>query len=234
MSVILMILLCILGKLTYQESKNISGEKKKVEQLQKENKKADKVEDGIDFKALKEQNQDVYAYIKIDGTPIDYPILQSEDGSIDYLNTTIDGKEGYPGSIYTENINSRDFHDANTVIYGHHMKDGSMFATLLNYRDPAYMEEHPDIMIYLPGEKLTYHIYAAVMFDDRYIMESYNFDTLSGRQEYLADLQAAAEQNGVLNDTVTPGEEDSLITLSTCAEQEDERFLVIGVKADEN
>lgn len=236
LSVILAIALIILGAICWKNYQKSDEEAKAVKKLQIENEKkaSEAQEAGIDFEALKKVNPDVYAYIKIEGTTVDYPILQSEDGSIDYLNTTLEGKEGYPGAIYTENVNSKDFHDANTVIYGHHMKDGSMFGSLLNYKDSKYMAEHPDITIYLPDEKLTYHVYAAVTFDDRYIMENYNFDTYSGRQEFINDLKSFGAATGVFNDNVEPSKDDSLITLSTCASGEEERFLVVGVKADED
>lgn len=236
LSIILAILLFILGAICWENYQKSAEEAKTVKNLQIENEKkaSEALDAGIDFAALQKINPDVYAYIKIEGTAVDYPILQSEDGSIDYLNTTLEGKEGYPGAIYTENVNSKDFHDANTVIYGHHMKDGSMFGSLLNYRDSNYMAEHPDITIYLPDEKLTYHIYAAVTFDDRYIMENYNFDTYSGRQDFINDLKIFGATTGVFNNDVEPGKDDSLITLSTCASGEEERFLVVGVKINEN
>ena len=65
-----------------------------------------------------------------------YPVVQGGDDDTYYLNHTIDGTEGYPGSIYTERINAKDFSDFNTVIYGHNMKDGSMFMGLHNFEDP--------------------------------------------------------------------------------------------------
>ena len=89
------------------------------------------VEIPIDFAVLQEQNPEVYAWIQIQDTNIDYPILQREGDNGYYLNHTIDGEQKTEGSIFTEDYNSKDFEDPNTVIYGHDMKNGSMFQNLL-------------------------------------------------------------------------------------------------------
>ena len=95
------------------------------------------VEIPIDFASLQARNPDVYAWITVPGTQVDYPILQSASDNGYYLDHTIDGEEKPEGSIFTENYNSKDFEDPNTVIYGHNMKNGSMFRTLHDY-----MTEH--------------------------------------------------------------------------------------------
>ena len=84
------------------------------------------VEIPINFEELQAKNPDIYAWIQIDGTNINYPLVQSATDNEYYLNHTIEGQEGYPGSIYTENGNTKEFTEFNTVIYGHDMKDGSI------------------------------------------------------------------------------------------------------------
>ena len=81
-----------------------------------------KVDIPIDFAALKEKNPDVYAWISIPGTAIDYPVLQRENDNTYYLDHTIDHEEKTEGAIFTENYNNTDFEDPNTVIYGHDMR----------------------------------------------------------------------------------------------------------------
>lgn len=88
---------------------------------------------------MKETNPDIYAWIEIPDTNVNYPIVQSADDDSYYLNHTIDGQEGYPGSIYTEKVNAKDFSDFNTVIYGHDMKDGSMFKDLHKFEDADFL-----------------------------------------------------------------------------------------------
>ncbi len=164
-------------------------EKAEVQELNLDADEKKKVDIPIDFEELWAVNSDVYAYIEIPGTKVSYPILQSVDGSVDYLNTTLEKTEGLPGSIYTENVNSRDFHENNTIIYGHDMNDGSMFGSLHDYDDETFFRENSEILIYLPDEAIKYHVYAAVVFDDRYIPKSYNFDTLEDRTRFIEDIK---------------------------------------------
>lgn len=180
----------------------------------------------IDFASLKEVNPDVYAWIWIPGTNIDYPILQSTTEPDDYyLNTTIDGKEGYPGSIYTEKYNSQAFTDPITVIYGHDMKDGTMFTELHKYEDKAFFDSNPYVYIYLPDQTVRYRIFAAVAFDDRYILSNYNYFQEEDFQLYLDDIRGSIEGN--VNRDIEVTRQKRIIVLSTCiSESPDQRWLV--------
>lgn len=104
-----------------------------------------KVDIPIDFAALKEKNPDVYAWISIPGTAIDYPVLQRENDNTYYLDHTIDHEEKTEGAIFTENYNNTDFEDPNTVIYGHDMRNGSMFKGLLDYRDKTFFDQNKEV-----------------------------------------------------------------------------------------
>ena len=84
----------------------------------------------LDWESLSKENEDIYAWIYIPGTLVDYPIVQHPTDDSYYLNHNIDGSYGKPGCIYTEKINSKDFTNYNTVIYGHNMKNGDMFANI--------------------------------------------------------------------------------------------------------
>lgn len=198
----------------------------------------DKAEDKpvipIDFATLQQQNPDIYAWIQIDGTNINYPVVQSASDNEYYLNHTVEGAEGYPGSIYTENLNSKDFTDFNTLIYGHDMKDGSMFQNLHNYTDRTYMEQHPDVVIYTPDKKLTYRIFAAVVYDDRHIMRSYDFSLPEQRQAFLDSVTGSRDMGNVVRDDVTVTKDSQIITMSTCMTgQEDKRLIVSAVLQNE-
>ena len=110
----------------------------------------------IDFANLKSQYPDVYAWITIPGTRIDYPIVQHGSDNGYYLNHTVDGRKRVEGAIYTENYNSKDFSDPNTLIYGHNMKNGSMFGYLTRYRGQGWYDTHPVMWLVTPKE--TYQI----------------------------------------------------------------------------
>ena len=184
----------------------------------------------IDFPSLQARYPDLYAWIHIDGTVIDYPVMQSAADNTHYLNYTIDGTQGYPGSIYTENYNTKDFTDYETVIYGHNMRNGSMFACLHNYMDMDYMQQHPTVAVYLPDKTLNYEIFAALTYDDRNIMLNFDFTKNTGRAAFLASLQTARTMSTPWRDDVSVNEDSHLLTLSTCiGNSPNQRRIVVAV-----
>jgi len=180
----------------------------------------------IDFAAAQGTNPDVYAWIWIPGTNIDYPILQSEtEDDAYYLNHTIEKKEGLPGTIYTEKYNGKEFSSPVTVVYGHNMKNGSMFADLHKFEDKAFFDANPYVYIYTPERTLKYHIFAATPFDDRYLLGNYNFSSQVDFEKYLDELRSSINAN--VNMDVNVLQQTGILTLSTCiADSPNERFLV--------
>ena len=187
----------------------------------------------IDFDALQRGNPDIYAWITIPDTAIDYPILQSDTDNSYYLNHTADHQEGFPGSIYTENLNAKDFSDPNTLIYGHNMGNGTMFSGLHQYVDPAYMEEHSEILIYTPNHIRTYRIFAAITYDNRHIMYAFDFSDVEQYQAYFDSLKAVRNMATYWDGSVAVTVDDRIITLSTCNGNDAQRFLVEAVLIDE-
>lgn len=185
----------------------------------------------IDFDALKVQNQDIYAWITVPGTRVDYPVLQkmdSEDPYDDYyLNHTIDLTEGFPGSIYSQAVNHMDFMDSVTILYGHNMKDGTMFTSLHEFEDRDFFEENRQIIIYMPDSTVTYEIFAAVDFSDVFIPYEYDFSNPSEVHRYLADV---GKCEGNFREDTDVSEDDKILTLSTCySGRDDRRFLIEAV-----
>ncbi len=189
----------------------------------------------VDFQTMQSDiNGDIYGWIYIPGTNIDYPILQHESSDSYYLNYNLDGTKGYPGCIYTEKLNQKDFSDFNTLIYGHNMKNGSMFHDLHRYKEEAFWRESPYVYVYLPGRALRYEIFAAYAYDDRHILYSFDFNSSEGRREYLEELVKASGAGGLFNEDVTLGEDSRILTLSTCiGGKSNNRFLVQAVLTEE-
>ncbi len=188
----------------------------------------------INFDSLKKSNEDIHGWIKIDNTNVDYPIVQSyeEDDSF-YLNHNIEKKHDINGAIYTEKHNATDFSDPNTVIYGHDMLDGSMFRTLHNFRDKKFFDKNEFIYIYTPGHILKYRIFAAYKWDDRHILNSYNFSDLQVFADYIKEIK---NPKSLLVNTreVEITTSDKIITLSTCiGNEKNYRYLVQGVLIDD-
>ena len=188
------------------------------------------VEIPIDFDSLQARNPEAYAWITIPGTVIDYPILQSASDNTYYLTHTIDGAESPEGSIYTETYNSRDFEDPNTVIYGHDMANGSMFQNLLNYQDRSFFDANREVLIYTPDAIRRYRIFAAYLYDDRHLMQSFNFEDKDVYRQYLESVFSIREMGACIDTDQEVTADDKIITLSTCyGVQEDKRYLVQAV-----
>lgn len=184
----------------------------------------------VKFEELQAVNPDVYAWITVPGTEIDYPILQHASDNSYYLMHNIDGSYGYPGCIYTENLNSKDFTDNNTVIYGHNMKNGSMFAQLHKFEDPDFFRENREVLIYLPDEVLHYTIFAAHIYDDRHLLYSFDFADPEVYEQYLQSIFDTRDMSANIDKEMTVTKEDQIITLVTCiGSQPNNRLLVQAV-----
>lgn len=187
------------------------------------------VEIPIDFAALTEQYPDIYAWIHIPGTDIDYPIVQREGDNAYYLNHTIDGKKKTEGAIFTEDYNTKDFTDPNTLIYGHNMKNGSMFRGLHKFKDRKFMEENTEILIYMPDKILHYQIFAAYVNDNKHLLFQYDFDDPEVLESYIEEVLGRKNMSSNIDNTVEITAEDKIITLSTCNGNDDQRYLVQAV-----
>lgn len=170
----------------------------------------------IDFEELWETNPDVYAWIVIPGTDISYPILQHPTDDSYYLNHNLDGSTGRPACIYTESLNNKDFTDNNTVIYGHNMRNGTMFAQLHKFEDKDFFDEHREIIIYLPDKVLHYKIFAVHNYDDRHLLYSFDFSDKAVYKDYLESIFSIDDMNANIATEMTVTENDKIITLATC------------------
>ncbi len=169
----------------------------------------------IDWETLWEENEDIYAWLYIPNTNIDYPILQHPSDDAFYLDHNLDGSKGLPGCIYTEKLNAKNFTDYNTLIYGHNMRNGTMFKDVHKFTEEEFFEENRYIFIYTPEKLLIYDIYAAYKFTDAHILYTYDCVTESGFASYLDMVQEDYGESGNFRD-VEVTTEDHIITLSTC------------------
>lgn len=187
-------------------------------------------ENPINFSAQMAENDEIYAWLYIPGTNVNYPILQSMTDDLYYLRRGVDRKYLIAGVLFTQSHNRRDFSDPVTVVYGHNMsEDGSMFATLHNFEDPDFFAEHEDVFVYTPGHILTYKVVSAYKYDNRHIMNSFNFDDETVRREYFDYVMSPM----MFPMNVREGEyietEDKLLVLSTCMANNRYRYLVNAV-----
>ena len=187
-------------------------------------------EKSIDWDELHSQNPDIYAWIYIPGTNIDYPILQHPEEKSYYLNHNIDGSEGYPGCIYTQNVNSTDWTDPNTVIYGHNMNNGSMFHDLHRFEDAVFFDETQYLFIYTPERNLVYEIFAAYPFSNIDLMMCFDYSTPEALLVYFDGIWTNRSMTSHFRDSIVLYGDSRIITMSTCiGGQLDMRYLVQAV-----
>ena len=175
-------------------------------------------------------NKHVIAWLDIPGTTISYPILLHPEEDNYYLNINIDGSYGYPGCIYVNSMEGRNFDTFNTVIYGHNMADGTYFGSLKNYNDPDFRASHREIDIYTETQVHHYKVFAVVTYDDRYITDHYDDDFRTDRTAFLRSL---AEFGAMPAEDTAVSEEGHIITLSTCVGgMPNNRLLIVAAEIE--
>lgn len=179
----------------------------------------------IDFDRLKDINPDAVGYILSENTRINYPLVQGRDNSY-YLNRLVSNEVNKLGSIFMDYRNQRDFSDGHTLIYGHNMKDGSMFNDLELYKEPSYYPDHKAIYLLTKNQIFRLDIFAAYLTKPQKIGQIYfNFDTKDARETYISEAKRLSK----FKSYVVLSEENIIVSLFTCDyATEDSRFVVIG------
>lgn len=187
-------------------------------------------ENPIDFASLQEINSEIYAWIRIPNTNIDYPVAQSATDDGFYLHHDIYGKYVFAGTIYTEMQNRKDFSDPNTILYGHNMSKGYMFQNLYKFQKEDFFESNREFYIYTLGHILTYTVFSAYQYDDRHILNSFDF---SNEEVFASYLESAKNPTFMLKNVrhdINVTTKDKIVTLSTClGDGKKYRYLVQGV-----
>lgn len=182
----------------------------------------------VDFEILQENGPDIIAWLTLPDTAVNYPVTQAEDNDY-YLRHLYDGTYNKAGCLFADYENKKDFSDRNTIIYGHNMRDGSMFASLNEYKEQSYYDSHPQMYLVTPDGGYLCDIFAAFEAKPK---ES-GSDTSPWRMEWKDDgayttwLSAMADRSVVETD-VTVTSSDKVLTLSTCTPGGASRFIVMG------
>ncbi len=192
--------------------------------------------DFVNFHELMQINPDIYAWIYVPNTNVDYPVAQSgaNDDDSFYLDHNVYKNYQFSGTIYTEKQNSRDFTDPVTVMYGHNMLNGSMFATLHRFNDKDFFDKNNTMFVFTKDKVYTYMIYSAYQYDDRHILNSFNMDETNSFREYLDTTLIQRPYYCNVRENIELSTEDRILTLSTCMDGGGNvRYLVQGVLVDE-
>lgn len=183
----------------------------------------------VNFEALTEINPDCKAWLFSEETSLSYPVVQGEDDEY-YLNHLFNGEVNSAGCLFLDAANQPDFSDRNSVIYGHAMKNGTMFASLANYEKQDYYEAHPVMHLLTADTSYQVQIFAAgVVTLDARVWET-KFETQDAFGTWLDTVSAQSQ----IQTNVVPDISDHVLTLSTCTYGNgDARFVVLGVLVQE-
>lgn len=180
------------------------------------------------FSALQSNNKDVYAWITVPQTKVDYPILQNTVNDY-YLMRNMDGSQGYPGCLYTNKCNKKDFSDYVNIVYGHNMKNKTMFGSLHSYDDASFLKKGNVITVETSSQFINYEVIAAVNYSDNRIDYYYEVSSKKGRDDFWKSVLDNKNSSGTTIAVETLNDDDKLIVLSTCISgKSDRRFLIIG------
>ena len=174
---------------------------------------------------LKKKNPDVKAWLQVPETNIDYPVVQGQD-DMEYINKNVYGEFELSGAIFLSCLNKDDFSDSYNLIYGHNMKNGGMFADVVDFINKKYFDEHKKGKLYLTNEtkKIQFFACMKVTASDTKIYHPDGY-----RKENLDDLLNYIREHAVQYRDLNVTKEDSLIALSTCSEAETNgRVVLIG------
>lgn len=178
---------------------------------------------------IKKKNPDVYGWVTVDGTKIYYPIAQHKDDDSYYLSHDFEKNNTIYGAVFTQKYNSRNFEDNFTIIYGHAMKDGSMFGDLNLFNNKDFFDKHKYIHINFENMLYTYEIVSAYRVNNEHLFSKYDLTTKEKVKEYYNNIKNVALDNrGYFRNIKL--ENNKMLTLSTCnSSYDDNRFIVQAV-----
>ncbi len=177
----------------------------------------------IDFDELEQVNEDIVGWLRIRALDISYPVVQGEDNDY-YLHKTFEGEDNIAGCLFFNYENSPELTDMNTILYGHNMRNGSMFGKLKKFREEGVFEKSKFFWVFTPALIYQYRIFSAMTVPQ--IGTAYQtFYTDKDFEEYI---ETAFENSVIEKPDVTVTPDDKIMTLSTCTGDSSTRFVVLG------
>lgn len=178
----------------------------------------------VDFTSLRAVNPEIMAWLTIDGTNIDYPVARHSDNDY-YLHHLFNGEWNSSGCLFMDCSNQADVSDQHTIIYGHHMDNGSMFQNLMYYKDQSFYDEHPTAQLFTPDGAYTVEFFTGYVTGVDGDAWQLDFALSEEFPEWLGN----AKEKSLFESAATPTAGDRIVTLSTCSyEFYNARFVVHG------
>ena len=238
--VLSVLVFCFSAFQLYRQTSDYRAGTKEYEQVVKEavtiEEKDDKSSEKsyrVNFEKLKKMNPEVVGWIRFDEPEnINYPLVQAKDND-KYLTTTFEGNQNKVGTIFVDYANDPRFEDSNTFIYGHNMKDGSMFGKLRNYRQESFWKDYPNFYIYtLEGQVHTYHIFSVEIAEDT----SKSFQKQFSKEEEYGEYLTYIKEKALFDTGINVDTKSKIVSLSTCTNATETQRLVlhgVRIKTDE-
>lgn len=226
---------CFSGYKLYTYYQEDSENKKLILDLSKENIQVNNLpneEDNkefapisVDFKALQETNEDIIGWLYQPNTQINYPVVQGKDNN-QYLRRLINGKYNVGGTIFLDYRNSSDFSDFYSIVYGHNMKNQSMFGSLTGYKKQEYYNENPNLYLLTPEKDYKIELFMGFVNNANVENLIYNPELTEDNLNEFLELS----NKSTFKSEIIPQIGDKTICLTTCSyEYNNARYLVFGV-----
>lgn len=241
---IIVLVLCLAGGIaggmylvnTYSQIRDVENSKALEPTLPEEVSDGALMKNPVDFAALQSQNPDIYAWIYIPETDINFPVCQNPEDDSFYLTHDANKKESQPGAIFTEaTFNNKHFQDPVTILYGHNGFGNTMFTTLHEYESSDFFKAHDTFYIYTADHVYTYKAISAFMADGNHLMGEFNFQSEDGFAQFVNYIQAPNVVGAITQPSnVQPN--SRIVVLSTCNSGGLEsvgRYLVCGVMVND-
>ena len=181
----------------------------------------------VDFDALRAINPDVVGWLIIDGTNINYPVVQGKDNQY-YLRHLFTGEYNASGCIFLDSRNAGDFSNQHSILYGHHMDNGTMFNGLMEYKEQAFYDARPSALLLTPAANYEIKFFSGYVANVRADAWQVEFQS----DEDFSGWLHAVKLKSLFHSNAEPGSSDTVLTLSTCSyEFENARFVLHGVLA---
>lgn len=179
----------------------------------------------INFAKLQEINPDIIAWLYSEGTIISYPVAHTDNNDY-YLTHMYNGKQNKAGCLFLDTWNLPDFSDENSIIHGHHMKNDSMFGSLMGYKNQEYYEEHPFMQLLTPDGNYIIEFFAGFVAAEDENAWALWFESDEEKQDWINELC----RRSYFDSGIVPELDDRIVTLSTCSYEFDSaRFVLYGI-----
>lgn len=232
--IIFIISICAIAFYFYNMNKNKGKDILAETNIDEEQVTEQRTERMLQVEELKKENQDIVGWLEIEGTNINFPVVQGTDNEY-YMKHTYNKENSKDGSIFLDKNYDWNIPSSNLLLYGHNNKDGTMFQNLLKYKDESFYKEHPTIRFTTINDDCQYEIISAFLSrvyyeDEQNVFRYYYFVNANDETEYNNYVEECKKAS--LYDTgITAEYGEQLLTLSTCSyHTEDGRFVVVAKK----